>query len=82
MSRCKYKDVFKPICNERTTQDNNMCKAHQDLKCVSCGYKAVKSCPYIKNTVCCMPLCDDCTHYTIETVNLSLKWLKHTHKRK
>ncbi|HNW71610.1 MAG TPA: hypothetical protein PKZ36_00660 [Candidatus Paceibacterota bacterium] len=43
--------------------DNGWCSKHENLKCVSCGEKAVKSCDVQMGGLGCgSPLCKTCEH--------------------
>ncbi len=38
------------------------CEEHADMKCVSCGEPATKTCDSTGQFVCGAPLCDECEH--------------------
>lgn len=42
------------------------CEKHANLKCVSCGAKATRSCEETGQFCCGAPLCDECEHTIAE----------------
>jgi hypothetical protein len=60
-NKCGFNEAWIGVCNEP-----NPCKKHSDLKCVSCGNKATRTCDETGQFVCGAPLCDDCEHTIAE----------------
>lgn len=79
--KCKYVPYYQ--CNNNTVKDSDYCEKHINERCVSCGDKAIKGCPYEGQFVCCYPLCDKCEGYNKDG-KASGNWgyLNHSHRRK
>jgi hypothetical protein len=55
---CDFDEAWRGRC--KTPKDE--CEKHADLKCASCGLKAIKSCDHTGGFVCGAPLCGGCMH--------------------
>lgn len=56
---CNFNNAWVGTCNN---SGDPYCKEHAELKCVSCGNQATKTCDSTGQFVCGAPLCDDCEH--------------------
>lgn len=80
---CEFDKAWQGKCRKPST--NGWCSEHEDLKCVSCGERAVKECDHTGSFVCGANLCASCQHSRSGHVTKAVaeaEWKKEDEERK
>ena len=60
-NKCLFDEAWVVVCG-KSANVSGFCDKHENVKCVSCGSQATRTCSQTGQFVCGEPLCSCCTH--------------------